>query len=390
MSISEEQSRLVKTYYKLFGHINLIKAKKNKDGITTSYYLFGFLPFAKKRIVSDTTSKFYFLGLCILTTRNVYKKEKQIFYNESFFVKYYENVIYQTMFISKLLGSPIKYEKIFPLYLYLRLFFTRKVTVPNIDVHTTTYCSLKCKDCSHKIPYYTKEQQHVMTFEEFKTYLDAILKNVDKIYNLLLLGGEPLLNKELPRIIEYADSKEQIVNVRILSNGTIIPSDELITTLTKTKKTVFNMSNYSVNKEILTIKMSQIIDILKENNIKYFHANDEDFYWTTQPELQIDKAGKLSKEEIQSNFLKCDFRRCHLMAGDGYFYPCALSKFIRNNGYNMSSEDCINLQTNEDKRKEFIKFYTKDYYQVCECCNMENYGQPILAAIQISNDEGEF
>ena len=53
---------------------------------------------------------------------------------------------------------------------------------------------------------------------------------VDYIQEFVLIGGEPLLYEKLPQVIEYIGSKyrNQINIFSITSNGTILPSKELI------------------------------------------------------------------------------------------------------------------------------------------------------------------
>ena len=42
-----------------------------------------------------------------------------------------------------------------------------------------------------------------MPLDEFKNNVDALAKGSNEIQTALLLGGEPLLNKDLPAMVSY-------------------------------------------------------------------------------------------------------------------------------------------------------------------------------------------
>ena len=48
----------------------------------------------------------------------------------------------------------------------------------------------------------------------------------------------------------------------------------------------------------------------------------------------------------------------------------------------MKNDSYIDLLNSNNLRKDFINFYKKDYFSVCECCDMTNYGKVIFPAVQ--------
>lgn len=389
------------TLYEALNNKSVLKSKKIKlfnlfTLLKTVYYpnkektyLFKFIPLIKKKYVNENKSKIYLFDFIRIGTekRNYLyekkvnlvpewdkeeKKEKLIKY-DSFKTRYYDRMFkYLNIFSDK------KPNRFFKLYLKLRFLFTRKVSVSNIDVHITTKCTLKCRDCSHYIPRYPKEAKHTMSLEEYKKYIEIMLKNIDKLYNVLLLGGEPLLHKDLKSFIEYSCSKRQIENVLVVTNGTILPNSELLKSM-KHKKVKVVISNYSINKSLKNCKIEELLKLLDKEGVKY--SFEENFRFYRQPE--IDLKNKVTDEiELKNNFYKCQFKYCTIL-GEGKIYPCAQAKYIDTLDYEMKKDSYIDLLNSKTLRKDFIDFYKKDCFSVCECCDMTNYGTVLFPAIQI-------
>lgn len=69
-----------------------------------------------------------------------------------------------------------------------------------------------------------------MPLDIAKKSADVFFSKYDCVGEFVLIGGEPLLYKNLIEIVEYIGSKygSKIILFSITTNGTIIPSDELI------------------------------------------------------------------------------------------------------------------------------------------------------------------
>lgn len=271
------------------------------------------------------------------------------------------------------------YNKFEKLLYRLNFIFNKKVDISSLDVHLTTVCTLKCKNCSHKIPYYKKEHQHLMSVDEFKTELDTILNNINNIHNLLLLGGEPLLHKDLPQIVNYANSKKRIKRIVIVTNGTLIPSESLIKEIKQSSKTIIFISSYDLNKSLKNYTPEKIKDICIENNIPYSFTSGNS--WQRQPEIKLEP-DKVSEQNVEDNFARCDFKYYTLWS-NGKIYPCAYSKYINDETNEKYSKEFIDLHSKNLSPKLFKNFFKAPFYKVCECCDMTNYGQILFPAIQI-------
>ncbi len=355
----------------LFNFIPLLK-KKTKSDKYEKLYLFGFLPIGRSRKYWDQIIKIRYIP-------DYSKKSDEIKLPKWNVLKdrFVEAVVTRAKFWCE------KYYKMpfFRTYLMLRYYLTRKISIPSLDVHITTFCSLKCRNCSHHIPYYQDKNKKMMSVEEFKSNVDTILKNVDIVYNMNILGGEPLMNKNIGKILEYAQSKKQIKALRIHTNGTILPDDDLLKLISKLKKVSFYLSNYSGNPSIKTLKNDEIVAKLKEFKIKYYIAPN-DYFWSLVPTVNLQQ--HISDEQNVMQYMRCSFKYCPCLSG-GKIYPCGLARYIADSGYKLKEGDCIDL-SHDDLRKEFISFYKRNAFEICKCCDFTAYGSPIMPAIQLEKE----
>ena len=96
----------------------------------------------------------------------------------------------------------------------------------SMQVELTGRCNLKCRHCRGEA--LAKED---VSLELFKKYIS--FANIHKEFNMILSGGEPLLNKSLPDILEYLDTLP-VNEVVLTTNGTLI-NDEHIACFKKIK-----------------------------------------------------------------------------------------------------------------------------------------------------------
>jgi hypothetical protein len=101
----------------------------------------------------------------------------------------------------------------------------------------STICNLNCKGCLNFNNDLNKNKRHIVkSFDAVKEEIDLIFEYVDYTPRLQISGGEPLLYKDLIKVIEYIGDnyRDKIGDFfEIVTNGTIVPSEDIYNVLKK-------------------------------------------------------------------------------------------------------------------------------------------------------------
>ncbi|MGX2971242.1 radical SAM protein [Helicobacter sp. T3_23-1059] len=218
-----------------------------------------------------------------------------------------------------------------------------KIYLPQVEFAITTTCNLKCKNCTNYIPYLPRENQRVIAYTDFKTYLQNLLKNADKLNALLLLGGEPLLHKELPQMLDFALNCEKIESVYITTNGTIYFSDALRAVFEKhkgNKKLWIWVSNYTANPRLAKrLKSYDLVAYLREQRMNYIFINDN--VWGKSPPPTYAEIER-TDEQNSAYFLACN-SPCVSVYGDELSICPRASHFAAKGTIHQKAQDLASV-----------------------------------------------
>lgn len=237
-------------------------------------------------------------------------------------------------------------------------------------------CSLKCKDCTHLMQYYRKPMD--IDLDKFRGAFDRLL-NLDLIIlELRILGGEPFMNQEMYKVIDWYHDNDKIQSISLYTNGTVIPSERILQSLQKEKVKV-HISNYGINQE----RVSKLVNVLKEHKIKFFERVYDN--WQDAGDL---KFRDYSKEHMEAIFSHCFERNC-ITFFKNELHRCPRSAHAMNLGaMPIIKEDFVDLSNldiyDSELLKDVEKLLKKKYIEACNYCNgLNNHMQNIQPAIQI-------
>lgn len=100
-----------------------------------------------------------------------------------------------------------------------RLMYYNNV-LPKLETHLVDHCNLNCKGCSHFSPLSSPTFADYNQFTKDITRLSELFKNINRFR---MLGGEPLLHPEIIKFISFARMKLPASNIRIVTNGVLLP-----------------------------------------------------------------------------------------------------------------------------------------------------------------------
>lgn len=274
-------------------------------------------------------------------------------------------------------------NEVFPI---ISLYCYDKSYVSLAQISLTERCTLKCKKCAHAC-YAVDIASDDMPLEEAYRSADCFFSKVDFISEFVLIGGEPLLYKELSKVITYIGDKyrKQIGLFTITTNGTIIPSKEVIRACSKAN-VMFRISNYSKAIPRLKISLDRLTTYLSKYGILYV-LGKPDGEWKDYGFEYVNR--KASSGELITVFDQCK-TPCREMRGNR-FYFCVMARTVSDNlRYHVGEDDYLDFDklNGTEYKKELLKFnlgYSeKGYLDMCNFCHgAESINYPIPVAEQI-------
>lgn len=144
-----------------------------------------------------------------------------------------------------------------------------KLKLDRVSCHVTAQCNLKCDKCSAYIPDLARMSlPHIKyTLEEMKTSFSVYFGMVEYVRMISLSGGEPLLFSELPDLVKFlSEFDNRFEKLEIFTNGTIVPSERLLTVCKANPKISFLIDHYGPE---VSTRVDEIEKVLQENNISY-------------------------------------------------------------------------------------------------------------------------
>ena len=246
-----------------------------------------------------------------------------------------------------------------------------KIVTHNVSLSITNICTLKCKLCSAGIPYY-KKLGHV-DFDEIRKDLSILFKVYDYIEKFDISGGEPLTHPDIIKILkEVIEYKNQIGNIRIITNGTIELEQKLIDIMKKEDKFTLILDDYgtiSKNKEKI-VEACQINNINTKVNV-YHGDNQWCGGWIDCGDIfQINNC---TENETINKFKNCNLGQymC-LTLKHGKLYQCVRAMLA--NELNLLEEnnfDYVDLYDENDiaSKKEIVKKFGMNPISTCKRCN---------------------
>ena len=90
----------------------------------------------------------------------------------------------------------------------------------NLRLSVTDRCNLRCSYCMPELEYVWLPREDILTFEEIERLVDVFLDlGVDK---LRLTGGEPLLRRDLPSLVERLAARSRVHDLAMTTNGVLL------------------------------------------------------------------------------------------------------------------------------------------------------------------------
>ena len=248
------------------------------------------------------------------------------------------------------------------------------IMLNSLDIVLTEKCSLKCKDCSNLMQYYEKPKnaEHSDLLRDIKN----ILNSVNHISEIRLIGGEPLLYKELDEVILEIRSFINFSEIVIFTNGTIVPNESLLSA-SDDKRIRYQISDYG---ESLSKNTSKMLDVLKARKIRFIH----DIVTSWQDCATLDRKNR-SLDETEFVYSNCCVNDAYTLL-HGKVYGCPFSAHAENlNAIPVFKKDSIDIRSTaiSEISSRLRELKNIRFLGACHYCNGRDYTvAKVPAAIQ--------
>lgn len=263
-----------------------------------------------------------------------------------------------------------EFWSVYQVYKYDRVYMT------SISFLPSTICNLKCRHCLNFNPFAKKF--YMRDFDELTKDLDLFFEKVDRIMIFHLSGGEPMLFSRIGELIRYIDQKygDRIDAFRTVTNGTIMPSKEVLEALAE--------SNVEVTVDDYRDAVPQFAEVFDELLVAFdkYHVR----YVVNKADAWVDLAPECTDYSDKNDlWMQRHFENCcqtwHELRG-GKLYSCNYAAYAVVAGIagEEDEEETFDLgSVTVDNCKELVEFRlgytTKGYTNFCKTCrgfNSEN------------------
>jgi len=251
-----------------------------------------------------------------------------------------------------------------------------RFTIPYVEIVVTPKCNLKCVGCSNFMPLYPSPEHS--DIELIRSSIDALLRASHRITNMVFIGGEPFLRKDLHEIISLVSDNRKVKNIRITTNGTAVPSDQNLQCLKKPNITV-SISKYGA------ADIKKFTDVLDINQIRYQLLDCSEWFDYGDTEKR-----DFDLKTLQRSYQMCASAECKTLL-KGKFYSCPRAAHSNELGLIPSNAgdfiDIIDLLKTPERKpgKKLKAFYAAPYITACDYCTPVWERSPIPGGQQMKN-----
>ena len=239
-----------------------------------------------------------------------------------------------------------------------------------LQFNVSNGCNLNCKSCNHFAPLVKKEN--------FFPDKDQLIKDLNQVSNLTknsppeiinLMGGEPLLNKDICEYIKICKALFKDSKIFITTNGLLLDkmSDEFWNLIDD--RVLIQVSKY-FEKEFYNRLNNFITEKEKTTNIMFLEAGSLGTALFTNYALSKNN----SEQSIKEKFEGCPIANKTIQLYNSKLYSCSLCAYLYlledyfKEGFKIFEDDGIDIYSNS--YEEIMTFLQKPK-KTCQYCSKD-------------------
>lgn len=251
---------------------------------------------------------------------------------------------------------------------------------PSVTGVITQKCSLRCRDCGQRIPYYRSPVNFPV--KNVTDDIAAYARAFDIVPEMSLNGGEPFLHPDVGQICSEVSRIPNIIFISFVTNGTILPSTENLQHLSRSAADV-RQSDYGQ----LSRKQNELFNACYEQNIYcYIHYINASHMWARPSPVCQSNRTNLENDLIFKSCISSEAICCQIM--DGELHRCPFSMHATHQRVlPVHKSDFVWLndpdKSDVDKETEIRSFISRSHsLKACDFCDPAYYVE-VPPAIQL-------
>ncbi len=234
------------------------------------------------------------------------------------------------------------------------------IKIESLEIHASNHCNLSCKGCMH-FSSFEKEKyiDNISLEEDLK-----ILKGILDIGVIRLLGGEPLLNIELPKVISVVKRCKLSDRISIATNGVNLSrwvNNPMWNDVNECEITLYP-NTQKIYRSILT----NCNIIAKKYKVKIYIYHCE--YFRIPGSIDISKSKILTDNIFKTCLIAKNWQCFNLFESKFYLCPQAFA-FVRNGIGDSNCSDWVDLHNCRNLELELYEYINRQVpLSICSHC----------------------
>lgn len=241
-------------------------------------------------------------------------------------------------------------------------------------LNITVRCTLKCKLCVMGAPYFENPPHY--EYDVIEKTIDKMFEVVDYIEWIEFSGGEPLIHKDLDKMIhkimEYGDRFDKLL---IMTNGTILPKGSLADAFIKYHDRMLVMLSHYGD---LSTHAEEFIEFCEKNDVgldvKRYYGEEQHFGgWVDYGDFEKRERTTEELETIYHNCGATKMQGCFTTHGGQMHWCVPSARGMKLTGKIPDNKDeYIDLfdetMTIEMQREKILEMQSRKWISACEYC----------------------
>jgi hypothetical protein len=245
--------------------------------------------------------------------------------------------------------------------------------VPHLEWHVTHSCNFTCLGCGHFTNDGYKQNFDLNTIREWYLLWNKKIRPRE----LSMLGGEPLLNKEIVDIIYMTKevwNVQQDQELELVSNGLLFDKIPNLAKALKDTDCILTITRHSDDPNYVRL-FDKSIECIKKSGVNYRIYNAPDF-WIRGYNGYGENIEPIGSNNYKDSWDNCPSGQENFTLLNGKIYKCALMAYLplqkEKYGKKLSSKWNLYLDytplssTNSDS--EIFEFFNRKAEKVCSLC----------------------